>query len=92
MKLKCIGGERDGELWEVDKNRYRIHDSIRVAPRISSVSVFPINLDVIPVITETYLIYRLEKIQIAEEELWFLVTEYPVRWSAKEAIRHQFTK
>lgn len=47
MKLKCIGGERDGELFEIDIDRYRLHDSVRI-PEKSKLTNFKFTPGEIP--------------------------------------------
>lgn len=97
MKLKCIGGERDGEWFDVE-NVMRVGDYIRLPETYKPVE-HNFRPNYIPEsIVRDEIIYRIEEIKFSVdgkftyESFKFLVTQYPARMTFEQALKHQFSK
>lgn len=92
MKLKMIGGERDGDYWHVDP-LFRPGDIVKVAS-IPLTSLAAYNAMHLPQnITCDELIYRVTYFCFSKDDIYkFLVSEYPIKLTDKEAIMLQFNK
>lgn len=90
MKLKCIGGVRDGEYMYVD-SYYKRGDWVKVPEhqKLNTAELF--NPNKIPEkITIKYDIYKVESLFFSKaDEIMFLI---PQHWTVKEAILFQLNK
>lgn len=87
MKLKCIGGNCDGQVIYVD-SCYQCGDVIRVPNKFTfSVENTIPQFEPPPYITNPYSFYKIEKFSYKNPDwkVWFLI---PEKWNIIDAIRH----
>lgn len=75
MKLKCIGGERDGEWFLIDTDRYRLYDSVQI-PEKPKLTNFRFTPGEIPNVSTQVLIYQISCFNFSKDDVYmFLIPE-----------------
>ena len=87
MKLKCIGGPNDGELFDVGNRR--LHDHINI-PRKEQLSISPMTLGSIEPTALRYDVYVITCFHHSKDNVYYFLR--PDDWSNEQAIEHQFSK
>lgn len=88
MKLKCIGGVRDGEYIYVD-HYYKIGDYIRLPEKIKPIEYNPDKIIPEELIVK-YDMYKVSCLHFSKDD--FIMFAIPVNWTNKEAILFQLNK
>jgi len=91
MKLKCIGGWRDGFVFKTDRD-YKVGDAVQLLDEDSlpKITDFDPNEIVLTDITFTKLTYIVEVFHFPHSKNYYFLRPY--NWTAEETIRFQFDK
>lgn len=74
MKLKCFGGPRGGQFWDVETDRSRVGEMVRVPLDPPPISAIPFSIHP-SVITQEVAYYMIDSVRTRDREWKFLRSE-----------------